>query len=245
MQLRLINDPPAEGQWNMAVDEAMLEMVAAGAAPVLRFYAWREPTLSLGYFQTVDDRRQHVASAACPVVRRSTGGGAIVHDREITYSICLPVRDRWSEEATQLYDLLHGSLVATLAQLGVTAELCLETLVDLQPKFLCFQRRAKGDVLVGAHKVAGSAQRRRHGALLQHGSAILETSAAAPEILGISQIVGHSIDPAAIRELWQGELCNRWPDVECQPSQWTDDERAATSQVVESRRQKLERRKRN
>jgi lipoate-protein ligase A len=188
MNLRLIHDPPASGVWNMAVDEMMLDTVAATGQPILRFYAWDEPTLSLGYFQALEDRLAHTASLQSPVVRRSTGGGAIVHDREITYSIALPLADRWSAQATELYASFHDSLIVVLAQLGLAATLCPETLVSLQPEFLCFQRRAKGDVLVGPHKVAGSAQRRRHKALLQHGSVILARSQAAPEIAGLGDL---------------------------------------------------------
>ena len=76
---RLIVDPPASGAWNMAVDEALLESVADGGPATLRFYQWSEPTLSLGYFQPYADREQHEASRELTVVRRSTGGGALIH----------------------------------------------------------------------------------------------------------------------------------------------------------------------
>ena len=180
--LRIIHDPPACGTWNMAVDEMLLEAVAKSGEPTLRFYQWSEPTLSLGYFQAVADRALHEASVACPVVRRSTGGGAIVHDVELTYSIALPLVARWSAVATSVYDLFHQTLVLALANFGITATLCETTLHPLAGEpFLCFERRAKGDVLVGTHKIAGSAQRRKQGAMLQHGSILLEKSAFAPE----------------------------------------------------------------
>ncbi len=89
---RLLTDPPATGAWNMAVDEALLDGVAAGIAPpTLRFYQWAPPCLSLGYFQPFDV----VDVAGClrlgvDVVRRPTGGRAILHDRELTYSVALP-----------------------------------------------------------------------------------------------------------------------------------------------------------
>ena len=71
----------------MAVDEALLIDAAENGVATLRFYQWSEPTLSLGYFQRYDDRDQHAASRECAVVRRQTGGGAILHDRELTYSL--------------------------------------------------------------------------------------------------------------------------------------------------------------
>src|SRR5688500_9559950 len=98
--LRVITDPPASGAWNMAVDEALLESAATGSVATLRFYEWHEPTLSLGYFQPAADREQHAASRACPLVRRASGGGAIVHDRELTYSLAWPLRDVRAKAAT-------------------------------------------------------------------------------------------------------------------------------------------------
>ena len=71
----------------MAVDETLLESAAETSATTLRFYRWDRPTLSLGYFQQTADRTQHPESADCPLVRRSSGGGAIVHDHELTYSL--------------------------------------------------------------------------------------------------------------------------------------------------------------
>src|SRR5687767_13677741 len=91
--LRLLIDPPASGAWNMAVDEALLASAAAGVA-TLRFYTWSQPTLSLGYFQHAHQRDAHAASRSCPLVRRASGGGAILHDRELTYSLAVPLRQR-------------------------------------------------------------------------------------------------------------------------------------------------------
>src|SRR5438445_617792 len=82
---RLIHDLPGDGPWNMAVDEALLEDAARSGRPTLRFYGWAEPTLSLGYFQPYAQRASHPPSSRCAVVRRPTGGGAILHDAELTY----------------------------------------------------------------------------------------------------------------------------------------------------------------
>ena len=232
--LRLIYDPPAAGLWNMAVDEMMLETVAVSGEPVLRFYAWEEPTLSLGYFQAMEDRQSHVASLHCPVVRRSTGGGAILHDREITYSIALPLADRWSSAATALYDTFHAGLVAALAQLDISSTLCPQTLQSLQPEFLCFLRRAKGDVLVAGHKVAGSAQRRRATAMLQHGSVILGRSHQAPEIPGL-QVINRDVVGDQLLPLWISEIQASWPSLVFLPSQWTAAETVAASAILAGR----------
>ena len=84
----------------MAVDEALLETAASLGVPTLRFYQWQEPTMSLGYFQEYADRLRHAASAGCPTVRRASGGGAIMHDRELTYSLAVPEgTSTWSPTA--------------------------------------------------------------------------------------------------------------------------------------------------
>jgi lipoate-protein ligase A len=232
--LRVIHDPPASGVWNMAVDEMMLETVAASGQPTLRFYEWEEPTLSLGYFQPLAERESHTASRKCPVVRRSTGGGAIVHDQELTYSIALPIGDRWSTEATALYDTFHGGLVAALEKQGIIATLCPRTIQSLNPEFLCFQRRAKGDVLVGNHKTAGSAQRRRQGAMLQHGSVVLRQSACAPEVLGLSE-AGLQVPAMELKALWLHEIERAWAG--CCPiaGDWSAAETELAERVKESR----------
>lgn len=119
--MRLIIDAPATGSWNMAVDQAILETADQTGQPTLRFYQWSEPTLSLGYFQSVHDRGQHSASQRCAVVRRASGGGAIIHDHEITYSLCLPSTNRWSEANEAVYALVHQAVVEILAEQKITA----------------------------------------------------------------------------------------------------------------------------
>src|SRR5262245_22040097 len=109
MQLdcRLILDSPSPGAWNMAVDEVLLVDAAENNVATLRFYGWNEPTLSLGYFQRYEDRQQHAASRECAIVRRQTGGGAILHDRELTYSLVLPPRHPFAKQNEKLYQAVH------------------------------------------------------------------------------------------------------------------------------------------
>jgi lipoyl(octanoyl) transferase len=189
---RLIIDPPASGTWNMAVDEALLESAGRGVT-TLRFYQWNEPTLSLGYFQAAAEREGHAASRACPLVRRASGGGAIVHDRELTYCLAAPIAERFGTQANALYDTVHNTLIETLAEFGVQARLHAPAAINAGPAaqpFLCFQRRARGDVICREAKVAGSAQRRQRGGLVQHGSILLSQSPCAQELPGIEQITG-------------------------------------------------------
>lgn len=191
----------------MAVDEALLDAAADRDVATLRFYQWSEPTLSLGYFQCHSDRERHTASLNCPLVRRSSGGGAIVHNREVTYSLALPAEHPLAINSERLYRSVHDELIKIIAaRLGDDAKssvfLCdSSSKLPIEP-FLCFARRTSGDVLIRRlettqppWKIAGSAQRRRRGAVLQHGSVLLEMSRSAPELLGITDVAGISIAP--------------------------------------------------
>jgi lipoate-protein ligase A len=216
-ELRLLLDPPAPGAWNMAVDEVLLETAAATGRATLRFYQWQEPTLSLGYFQSVADRHQHAASRDCPLVRRASGGGAIVHDRELTYSVAIPHHDSRSTSG-KLYDVFHLTLIETLSELGVSANLYSPTAAicrDGPPStsqlqsFLCFQRRTCSDIVCRQAKVVGSAQRRRRSAVLQHGSVLLARSAFAPELPGIAELESIAIDPTELATRWTPRMADR------------------------------------
>jgi lipoate-protein ligase A len=190
---RLIVDPPSSGSWNMAVDHALLESANESGLITLRVYAWSAATVSLGYFQRYQDREVHAASADCSLVRRSTGGGAIVHDREMTYSLSVPSSNRWSKSNEQIYFLVHEIIVQLLAEQGVKAELFDgPKATDGAESFLCFQRRTKGDVVLKGYKVCGSAQRRKKNALIQHGSLLLQMSPHAPELPGILDLSSES-----------------------------------------------------
>ncbi len=145
--------------------------------PTLRLYQWDPPTISLGYFQPF----AHYASlpppaGTLPVVRRLTGGGAILHDQEVTYSLILPSNHPLlSKGASRLYELAHDAVIACIRSLGLEAAYAGQT-DDSGPArgpFFCFQRRHRCDLVVGPDKIAGSAQRRTREALLQHGSIIL------------------------------------------------------------------------
>lgn len=214
----MIEDVPGEGAWNMSLDESLLEGAARGR-PTLRLYGWREPTLTLGYFQELATRSTHRESAACPLVRRSTGGGAILHDRELTYALTLPDPPR--AELATLVDRVHRSLVEALRALDVDATLAEGPGDD--SRFLCFERQGRGDVLVGGHKIAGSAQRRRRGGVLQHGSILLSRSPAAPQLPGIVELSRRAIDAAVLWSSWRPLLATAlnatWLAGECDDSE--------------------------
>jgi lipoate-protein ligase A len=177
-ELRLLVDAASNGVTNMARDEALLEAVARGESPpTLRFYQWDPPTVSLGYFQ---DYAEYEAlpppAGTLAVVRRTTGGGAILHDRELTYALVLPTwHPLLAGRPTALYAVMHDAIVAAIAP-GVAASRRGSDAEDRAQRgpFFCFGRRHRDDVIVGGAKLAGSAQRRTQAAVLQHGSIILE-----------------------------------------------------------------------
>ncbi len=180
-----------------------------------RFYQWDRPTLSLGYFQDHRDRHQHTASEDCPIVRRLTGGGAILHDAELTYSLTLPGGHPLAMQRDALYEAVHTSLIGLLADEEITAVLCggsptiRSDAAQSGEPFLCFQRRSPGDVLVGTTKIAGSAQRRRRGAVLQHGSVLLRRSDSAPELASLADASGHDLSATALADAWLPKLAER------------------------------------
>ncbi len=214
-QARLIIDPPSTGSWNMAVDQAILETADETGLVTLRFYQWSHPTLSLGYFQKHADREQHASSLTCPMVRRRTGGGAILHDTELTYSLGVPSANRWSSKNEELYDAIHKIIISLLEDDGIATTLHRDSAPSseikrgtsrllnnddspssaapsrVDPKaFLCFMRRSPGDVVFNGHKIVGSAQRRLKNSLLQHGSVLYGKSSFAPELCGINDLSG-------------------------------------------------------
>jgi lipoate-protein ligase A len=175
---------PRSGAENMAIDESLLVSAVERKTETLRLYRWREPTVSLGYFQKEDDPVLASRFAGLPRVRRLSGGGALLHDREITYSIALPDGHPLADSPTLLYDQVHAALVKLLNDLGAPAHVRGEKRDQPEP-FLCFGRGDPRDIVLAGHKIVGSAQRRRKGAILQHGALLLERSSHAAEFPGL------------------------------------------------------------
>ena len=199
--LLLIEPEAASGVWNMAVDEALLEWASQQNLTALRFYRWNAPTLSLGYFQKSlpDSLPEEVKQLA--QVRRLSGGGAILHHREWTYSCVLPPAHPLAAEPVNLYEHVHREIVNLLAELEIGAALRGAAAADPSNKtFLCFGRQDPRDIVLGPHKIVGSAQRRRRGAVLQHGSLLLRRSPFAAEYPGLLDLAER---PIAVPELVQ------------------------------------------
>ncbi len=176
---RLLDTGAADGATNMAIDEAILIHHSRGEVPpTLRFYRWEPPTLSLGYFQNA---QREVDFEACHrlgigLVRRPTGGRAVLHDREVTYSVTISQKFL-PGSVLETYRLLSQGLVLGLRLLGVEASLFNpdKTQRGLRSKLsaACFDTPSGYEVAVGGKKLVGSAQVRQRGTILQHGSLLL------------------------------------------------------------------------
>lgn len=173
---RLIRSSPASGSWNMAVDEAILENMATGNTPAtLRLYAWEPACLSLGYAQPCTDVDIHkLKSRKWDLVRRPTGGKAILHTDELTYSVIGPTTEpRLQGGVLESYKCLSKALLQALHNLGApaqTAEINHALNNEATDNPVCFEVPSNYEMTVDGKKLIGSAQARRREGVLQHGS---------------------------------------------------------------------------
>jgi lipoate-protein ligase A len=228
--LRLLPYSTADGTHNMAADEVLLESAAASVAS-LRFYGWIEATLSLGYFQPERLRHTDERLAALPFVRRPSGGEALVHHHEVTYALALPAGVPWHGPEPWIRRM-HRIIAAALADLGVAAELYVPP--PEPPPFtgvLCFQHWTAGDLIVGNGKIVGSAQRRRRGAILQHGGVLLAQSLHTPSLPGILELTGRRLTVEETGRAIQDRFVNAtgWCLVEMD---WEENERRRIEELA-------------
>jgi lipoyl(octanoyl) transferase len=203
----------------MALDEALMAGVRASGRPVLRLYRWSPSCLSLGANQPARGLYDPAAleRLGCDVVRRPTGGRAVLHARELTYAAILP--DRLLGSARQAYARIHGALTAGLRRLGVPAELRAAAGRAPRPSAApCFADPVAGEIVVRGAKLLGSAQLRRGQVLLQHGSLLLdddqvrfaELGSTAPPTATLHALLGRPVAweelTAALCAGWEGEL---------------------------------------
>ncbi|MEM6470075.1 MAG: lipoate--protein ligase family protein [Planctomycetota bacterium] len=240
-QGRLLMHLGGDPVWNMAMDQAIAEAIGEevirGGSPTqtLRIYTWKAPTLSLGYFQQVEDSEPRFASVRR--VRRSTGGGAILHDMELTYSLTMgsPPSERGARPS--LYSGVHEAILKSLADFGVHAKAYRDEPQDsatAEKAFLCFHRRTDDDLIVHGYKVAGSAQRRHRGAILQHGSILLEASTVAQELPGLRELTSRQISVERLAECLVNHV-GSFADVVFEPATTTSWEQQRSQLIEQSR----------
>jgi lipoyl(octanoyl) transferase len=218
---RLIYSKPEVGAWNMALDEAILEATGRkDSPPTLRLYAWEPACLSLGYSQPAADvDRDAVDRAGWHLVRRPTGGRAILHTDELTYSVTAPLDEpRVAGSVLESYRRLSLALVEALRMLGLPVEAAKaypNTVKTNSGGPVCFDVPSNYEITASGKKLIGSAQARRLGGVLQHGSLPL-----CGDLTRITQVLSYPDDGAretAARRLLERAatvemLSNRTPD---------------------------------
>jgi lipoate-protein ligase A len=232
MVIRLLEHREGSGAWHMAADQALLDAVdREPSAAVFRTYIWSEPTLSLGYFQPIAEARADRRWEGMPIVRRPSGGGALWHERELTYAVVVPRTHVLARHPSDLYRALHEAVAAWLRDQGwpamrrstITGSPARESASSAGRPFLCFLDRDPEDVVVAGTKIVGSAQRRRPRAVLQHGSILRARSAVTPEIPGLADLgVGASFERI---EAWARTLPRVFAaalDLPMVPAEWSD-----------------------
>ena len=173
-----------DAAYNMALDELLMEKVRNGELPaVLRFYEWETPTLSLGYFQKVHKEIDlgRVKSYGYEMVRRATGGRGVLHDKELTYSVVLPESyEGMPDSVTESYRVISGGLMEGFRNLGLDVHFSVPQTKEQRKELtnirssVCFDTPSWYELVVEGRKIAGSAQTRQNGVIMQHGSILLD-----------------------------------------------------------------------
>lgn len=179
-----INSRKCSPSYNMALDECLLNWQSTGAMPAtIRFYEWEVPTLSIGYFQRVEKEidMEEVEKRGFGFVRRQTGGRSVLHDRELTYSVIVSENHpKMPKTVTEAYRVISQGLLEGFRALGLNAYFAVpkteQEREDLKnPRSaVCFDAPSWYEIVVEGRKIAGSAQTRQRGVILQHGSIPLE-----------------------------------------------------------------------
>lgn len=169
---RVIDSGACTAEFNMALDEAIAMSVANSSAVLtLRLYKWRQPSVSIGAFQKISDiNRDFCQTHNIPIVRRITGGKAILHDSELTYSVCGKNEGIFSKSLFDTYMTISLALQKALEYLGVQTEMREDKTNTLANHAICFNATSFAEIMYNKHKLIGSAQKRFKHGFLQHGS---------------------------------------------------------------------------
>lgn len=174
-EFRFIDSDINNGYYNMALDEVLSYKISKGESlPILRFYRWNPACLSLGYFQDAlkEINFEGLKKHCIDLVRRLTGGRAVLHDIEITYSIIIPLNFDWIPNSiNESYKIISFALLEGLKKLGIKASLSKKISGKIpHTSSACFDAPSSYELIANGKKIIGSAQKRFNGILLQHGS---------------------------------------------------------------------------
>lgn len=240
---RLLQTGHQSAAFNMALDEVLINRIANGESqPALRFYGWKPAAVSIGYFQSLEAEvnLEKCAELVIDVVRRQTGGGAVFHDAEATYSMHIPLKaDLVPKNILESYKKICDGVINGLGQL------------DLNASFVPLN-----DIIVGGKKVSGNAQTRKQGVILQHGTILLDVDVdkmfdllKVPDekmkgklITAIKErvtsIQHQKNEPCAFQEVVDALLTGfqqAFPAITFEPSELTDVERSEVQKLVDTK----------
>jgi len=182
--MRLLPDMQASAATLMATDEAILTAITENKSPpTVRFYQWTPPAVTIGYFQNPQKEvdLEYLKQNKIDLVRRITGGGAVYHDKELTYTLFVPT-DQISEDILESYKIICGAIVNGLKTIGINAQ------------FLPIN-----DLLINNKKFSGNAQTRKNGIIMQHGTILLEVDK--DKMFSVLNITKEKISDKQITEL--------------------------------------------
>jgi lipoate-protein ligase A len=257
---RLLLTPEAPGAWNMAVDEAILEAAThREVLPTLRLYAWNPPCLSLGYAQPISDvDESRLEEFGWDLVRRPTGGRAILHTDELTYSVCGPEDEPvLAGDILSSYKRLSSAILAAIEQIGISVQALPQkkNANSKSPEPVCFEVPSNYEITADGKKLVGSAQARRQGGVLQHGTLPLYGDLTRivqvlsfPSQTSREQAAERLLSRAATLNTAMGEIVS-WKqaadsfiqafqntlDLELAPGQLTEAERTRAEQLVDKK----------
>ncbi len=181
---RLINSGENSGGFNMALDSAFLKLIHETKTPILRFFRWNPFTVSLGYGQKISSvKSEKIYTEGFEIVRRPTGGRAIFHSEELTYSVILPNNHKFTGNGiTETYNKISVALLQGLKNLGIEkaefekSQINFKDFYKTEDSFSCFNASARYEIVVNDKKIIGSAQKRTNEGVLQHGSILVGKS---------------------------------------------------------------------
>ena len=234
---------------NMAIDEAIFrETLRNKRTPTLRFFGWRPAAVSIGYFQDAQKEihADGCRSAGVDLVRRITGGKAVYHRDEVTYSLAAGSREGlFPDDIVRTYEMISSCLARGLAELGICASLA-ETGRKTERPSCCFAEPAGRELLVDGRKICGSAQTRSHGGFLQHGSllmtfdpavtASLIRTPAPPEqlrdrVVGLNELISIPVSAEKLCEALQKGFCDEL-GIDFAPGELTPEELTLSVRLI-------------
>jgi lipoate-protein ligase A len=252
MTWRLIPYQSDHAFQNMAVDEAIFrETLKNKKPPTLRFFGWRSAAVSIGYFQDIhkEIHADRCRSAGVDIVRRITGGKAVYHRDEVTYSLAAGRRESlFPDDIVRTYEIISSCLARGLSELGICASLAEPEgpgrKTERPP--CCFAEPAGRELLVDGRKICGSAQTRSHGGFLQHGSLLMTFDPAAtvslirspetPEqlrsrVVGLNELIGVPVSAERLGEALRKGFCDEL-GVDFAPGELTPEEQALARRLA-------------